>query len=152
MVLTVSFALSLVTGLSCHHRQRNAQALSPLDISVGMSGPHDFAVHELALSSKHQSRPPHPVPTFMTIAKRPSVWHGTAIDMPVIWVNRERIYFCERDWTGQISLIWFKKLDFTRRPFCRRIARRMGGAKAISSYFVHESDGFREGLSPSSYG
>jgi hypothetical protein len=29
MVLTVSFVLSLVTGLSCHHHQRNAQALSP---------------------------------------------------------------------------------------------------------------------------
>jgi hypothetical protein len=29
MVLTVSFALSLVTGLVCHHRKRNAQALSP---------------------------------------------------------------------------------------------------------------------------
>jgi hypothetical protein len=29
MVLTVSFALSLVTGLVCHHRRRNAQALSP---------------------------------------------------------------------------------------------------------------------------
>ena len=26
MVLTASFALSLVTGLFCHHRQRNAQA------------------------------------------------------------------------------------------------------------------------------
>src|SRR5580698_2623277 len=29
MVLTVSFVLSLVIGLCCHHRQRNAQALSP---------------------------------------------------------------------------------------------------------------------------
>src|SRR6266404_3017494 len=50
-----------------------AKRVRKLDISVGMSGPHDFAVHELALSSKHQSRPPHPVPTFVTIAKRPSV-------------------------------------------------------------------------------
>ena len=84
MVLTASFVLSLVTGLSCHHRKRNAQALSPLDISVGMSGPHDFAVHELALSSKHQSRPPHPVPTFVTIVKRPSVardGHGYRFDL-----------------------------------------------------------------------
>jgi hypothetical protein len=29
MVLTVSFALSPVTGLSCHCRWRNAKALSP---------------------------------------------------------------------------------------------------------------------------
>jgi hypothetical protein len=46
MVLTVSFALSPVTGLFCHCRKRNAQALSPLDASVGASGPHDFAVRE----------------------------------------------------------------------------------------------------------
>jgi hypothetical protein len=29
MVLTVSFVLSPVTGLVCHRRKRNAQALSP---------------------------------------------------------------------------------------------------------------------------
>jgi hypothetical protein len=29
MVLTASFALSSVIGLSCHRRKRNAQALSP---------------------------------------------------------------------------------------------------------------------------
>jgi hypothetical protein len=51
MVLTVSFELSLVTGLFCHHRLRGVSGpsgpTSPcrrLDISVGMSGPHDFAV------------------------------------------------------------------------------------------------------------
>jgi hypothetical protein len=41
MVLTVSFALFLVIGLSCHHRQRmNRQ----LDASVEASEPRDFAV------------------------------------------------------------------------------------------------------------
>jgi len=44
MVLTVSFALSLVTGLSCHHRL--ADHPTKLDASVGASGPHDFAVRE----------------------------------------------------------------------------------------------------------
>ena len=39
---TVSFALSLVTGLFCHHRQQND--FRQLDASVGASGPHDFAV------------------------------------------------------------------------------------------------------------
>jgi hypothetical protein len=29
MVLTVSFMLFLVTGLSCHHHRRDAKALSP---------------------------------------------------------------------------------------------------------------------------
>ena len=43
MVLTVSFALSLVTGLCCHHRPRESPSRE-LDASVGASGPHDFAV------------------------------------------------------------------------------------------------------------
>ena len=42
MVLTVSFALSPVTGLVCHRRQRSD--LRQLDASVGASGPHGFAV------------------------------------------------------------------------------------------------------------
>jgi hypothetical protein len=42
MVLTVSFALSPVTGLFCHRHRRSC--LHRLDTSVGVSGPHDFAV------------------------------------------------------------------------------------------------------------
>ena len=53
MVLTVSFALSPVTGLDCHRRRRNKAPLKArlgkgafrrLDASVGASGPNDFAV------------------------------------------------------------------------------------------------------------
>ena len=52
MVLTAYVALSPVTGLFCHRRQRIKFCLSPvgptqlreLDASVGASGPHDFAV------------------------------------------------------------------------------------------------------------
>jgi hypothetical protein len=33
----------------------------------------------------------------------------------VIWVRREAIYFCKEDWTTQISLIRFRKLDFWRK-------------------------------------
>jgi hypothetical protein len=62
MVLTGSSALSLVTGLCCHHRKRNAQALSPLDASVGASGPHGFTVRVDALRPAHHPRPPHPAP------------------------------------------------------------------------------------------
>src|SRR5271169_1691718 len=43
MVLTASFALSPVTGLSCHRRLRGNNP-AKLDASVGASGPHDFAV------------------------------------------------------------------------------------------------------------
>jgi hypothetical protein len=51
MVLTVSSALSLVTGLVCHHRRRDAKHHRRLDTSVGVSGPHDFTVRSSALSS-----------------------------------------------------------------------------------------------------
>jgi hypothetical protein len=39
---TAYFALSPVTGLSCHRHQRFVTRR--LDTSVGVSGPHDFAV------------------------------------------------------------------------------------------------------------
>jgi hypothetical protein len=40
------FALSPVTGLSCHRRQWSY--LHQLDASVGASGPHDFAVRKIS--------------------------------------------------------------------------------------------------------
>jgi hypothetical protein len=49
MVLTGSSALSLVTGLYCHHRPRDAaRVFASLNASVGASGPHGFAVREYA--------------------------------------------------------------------------------------------------------
>src|ERR1700728_1174079 len=87
MVLTVSSALSLVTGLCCHHRRRDAKHHRQLDASVGASGPHGFAVRKITLSSVAYPRPSHPNPTFVTIAKRPFVWAGMARDMQVIWVR-----------------------------------------------------------------
>jgi hypothetical protein len=42
MVLTVSFGLSPVIGLSCHRHL--ARLLARLDAGVEASGPHDFAV------------------------------------------------------------------------------------------------------------
>src|ERR1700733_7949864 len=107
MVLTVSFALSPVTGLVCHRHLADTSA--KLDASVGASGPHDFAVRVSAIRQKAHPRPSHPNPTFVTIAKRPFVWAGMAGDMHVIWVKREQEYFCEGDWTGSISLIRFNK-------------------------------------------
>jgi hypothetical protein len=44
--------LSPVTGLSCHRRSREALASWKLDTSVGVSGPHDFAVRIGALVSR----------------------------------------------------------------------------------------------------
>jgi hypothetical protein len=71
MVLTVSFVLSLVTGLIVTIAPEKV-ASQELDASAGASGPHDFAVRDLRCSSSAHSRPPHPAPTFVTIAKRPS--------------------------------------------------------------------------------
>src|SRR5437868_3170475 len=70
MVLTVSFALSPVTGLYCHCRRQVTTC--QLDASVGASEPHDFTVRisrfRQACFSVHRI----PCPTSVTIAKRPS--------------------------------------------------------------------------------
>jgi hypothetical protein len=56
-----------------------------VDISVEISGPHDFAVRFQLARLAHQKRPPHPSPTFVTIAKRPSlIGLGMGGILPVI--------------------------------------------------------------------
>jgi hypothetical protein len=60
MVLTAYSALSPVTGLSCHRRLQVITC--QLDTSVGVSGPHDFAVREMRPRLWRHPRPPHPVP------------------------------------------------------------------------------------------
>jgi len=69
MVLTVSFALSRVTGFLATLVREIARELG---ISVGMPGPHDFAVRVGVARLATLSRPPQPRPAFVTIAKRPS--------------------------------------------------------------------------------
>ena len=71
---TAYFVLSLVIGLSCHHR--HADIAAQLDASVEASGPHDFTVRIGTIRQLCRSRPPHPVPTFVTMAKRPSCGTG----------------------------------------------------------------------------
>jgi len=44
---TVSFALAPETGLSCLRPPRDAKHHREVDISVGISGPHDFAVRRI---------------------------------------------------------------------------------------------------------
>jgi hypothetical protein len=68
---TTYFVLSPVIGLFCHRHQQRCSY--QLDASVETSGPHDFAVRITRQSSKAHPRPSHPVPTSVTIAKRPSV-------------------------------------------------------------------------------
>jgi len=109
---TAYSALSSVTGLSCHRRQRNR--FHQLDASVGASGPHGFAVRIRCSRRVHRQRPPHPAPTFVTMANAPP-WSRMARVINLIWGKREAEYFLRRDWTTQITLIRLRKLDFTRK-------------------------------------
>jgi hypothetical protein len=104
MVLTVSFALSPVTGLVCHRRPqetRNKPASQELDASVGASGPHDFAVRRKARSSVALPASTASHPNVRDDRDTPLVRDETAMNMQVIWANMESKYFCERGWTGK---------------------------------------------------
>jgi hypothetical protein len=81
MVLTAYYVLSPVTGLSCHRRLVDTS--TKLDTSVGVSGPHDFAVrfrvvrpHTFVCRHRRVHRIPHP--TSVATAKRPSYERGMA--------------------------------------------------------------------------
>ena len=69
-------------------------------------------------------------PAFVTIASRPSVGRDAG-DLLLIWVRRERKYFCNQDWTGQITLIRFNKSPATRSERQAVRAKRCSHAKAI---------------------
>src|SRR5213075_841004 len=90
MVLTVSFALSPVIGLSCHRRQQVTTC--QLDASVEASGPHDFAVRLTCCSSAAPSASTASRPAFVTIASRPSLGRDGAVII-LIWVRRRKEYF-----------------------------------------------------------
>jgi hypothetical protein len=90
VVLTVSFVLSPVIGLFCHRRLADISA--KLDASVEASGPHDFAVRFRRSRQQHHQRPPHPVPTSVTIASAPLGGTGCA-DYDLIWLEARRDLF-----------------------------------------------------------
>jgi hypothetical protein len=101
MVLTVSFALAPETGLFCLRRQRNARSIVADLISASGYQAHATSPSASgALRPSHRKRPPHPRPTFVTIAIRPSLRAGTARLMPLILATCEGAYFCGRGWTG----------------------------------------------------
>jgi hypothetical protein len=121
MVLTAYSALSLVTGLCCHHHQRDAARditsvrckasslvmrgrLRQFDASVGASGPHGFAVRCQRASSCAPSRPPHPIPNVRDDREAPLLQrarNGTVI--VVILARREAKCFCAGHWTRQLQ-------------------------------------------------
>jgi hypothetical protein len=125
MVLTVSSALSLVTGLVCHHRRRDAKHHRRLDASVGASGPHGFAVRLSTVRYRHISV--HRIPSRVRDDREPPLqWNETARDMQVIWVGREREYFLTEDWTTQITLMTLGFLSRSRRAIKGSCGPRRG--------------------------
>src|SRR5258706_14284174 len=99
MVLTVSFVLSPVIGFLVTVISRFfSQDLTPA------SRRQDHTTSPSASQrprQKRRPRPPHPVPTSVTIAKRPSVWDGMARLLNLIWGKPEAEYFLNRGWTAQ---------------------------------------------------
>jgi hypothetical protein len=162
MVLTAYVVLSPAIGLSCHRRPCGKMVLQDpvgpatppqrLDAGVEASGPHDLAVRcsivRLSRADRSQvitpalrtacaqptlPRPPHPVPNVRDDREPPLMGNKTAWDIEVIWVGRIRIYFCGGDWTGQIRLIWLRKLDFWRGGFCGAYKRSRRPCRSVSS-------------------
>jgi hypothetical protein len=83
MVLTAYTALSPVTGLCCHRRLRGVSGpsgptcLCKLDTSVGVSGPHGFAVRFSVVRLATLPRPPHPAPNVRDDRDTPLFRGGT---------------------------------------------------------------------------
>ena len=75
-----------------------------------------------AISRPTLPRPPHPVPTSVTMANAPRERRDGG-DKPVICLRSEAEYFCDGDWTGRNRLIRFRKLAFRRNAKSRRFIR-----------------------------
>ena len=83
MVLTVSFVLSPVTGLFCHRHPWRLR--HELDTSVGVSGPHDFAVRFSTIRQRHFHV--HRISARVRDDRdTPLEWDETACVIQVIWV------------------------------------------------------------------
>jgi hypothetical protein len=130
MVLTVSFGLSPVTNSFCHRRPRIKGSFKPgrADIASANLTPatgarttrllrpqmrcsstcrmiaHGFFRTHPAIPLHAQRCRVHRIPPRVRDDREPPlVWDETATGIRVIWVNREQIYFCERDSTDPFS-------------------------------------------------
>jgi hypothetical protein len=85
-----------------------------LDTSVGVSGPHGFAVRKPSALVSRAARVHRIQPRVRDDRDTPQVgW--MAADIQLIWGFGKPEYFFGRDWTAQITLIRFRKLDFARK-------------------------------------
>src|SRR5665213_2757303 len=62
-----------------------------LDTSVGVPGPHVFAVRIRCSRQKHRPRPPHPAPRFLTLRNAP-LRDGTAKQIPVFRGSSQALF------------------------------------------------------------
>src|SRR6516165_7682990 len=83
------YVISPVTGLSCHRRRRDAKHHRQVDASVGAPGPYDFAVRDIVVRLLTRRVHRIPLPTFVTIAKRPSCECGMTWMIVLIWGLRQ---------------------------------------------------------------
>jgi hypothetical protein len=137
MVLTVSFVLSPVTGLVCHRRLRKLPSanLTPA------SGRQDHTTSPSAGRRSRQQRrlrPSHPASYVRDDRETPLRGNGTASDIDLIWGKREEESFCNRDWTGQITLIRLNKspasrMELLRRGACHRAATAKSKRSGVAS-------------------
>jgi hypothetical protein len=148
MVLTVSFALSPVTGLFCHRRKRNAQALSPLERqrrgvrTTRLRRPRQHHSSSHAFARLTLPRPSHPTPTFVTIASRPSFGVGPVRSIAVSTKSRSGIFF-ERGLDRRVSDLPVGQ-NLLSLQFVGWVERN-----AIPITIQYNGDGFRKELNPS---
>ena len=135
MVLTVSFVLAPETGLVVSVAAEKRQLLRQLDISVGISGPHDFAVRLRAFVWRVTIVHRIPRSTLVTTAIRPSNCEaGRPESVMLRLANREAKYFAARGWT--------------RAAHCAVICpsgRFFRSAVPILTFVSHRSGRFYEG-------
>src|SRR6202171_3593854 len=151
---TAYIALSPATNSSCRrHRRINGfvapgwadENLRRLDTSNGCQD-HAVLPYALAPSSCARDiahginppcaigltptlpRPPHPVPTFVTMANAPLLGDETARLIVLICPTGEAEYFFGEVWTGQITLKGFGKLVF----WCNGIGAGLNGRSGVA--------------------
>jgi hypothetical protein len=102
-----------------------------LDISVGISGPHDFAVRlSVHSSAAPQASTASRAQRFVTIAKRPSCGRGTRGKVPVICPTSQA-KMPARDWhDGQIRCHSGSRVAAVRNPFVKTIGGEMDSGPA----------------------
>jgi hypothetical protein len=148
MVLTVSFALSPVTGLVCHRHRRSC--LRQLDTSVGVSGPHDFAVR---FSAVRQERiRVHRIPPRVRDDRDTPLCgteRGELVEM--ICPTGKAEYFCKGGWTQKSlsspsgkSVVWAGLRNCGRWAISRRIITILASLSSAKCG-VHTCQSHRQG-------